>query len=120
MSAPPTIPSWKTAFLDTQTNILSRPLAPSHSWNSANQTSKDAPPIPEAVLAEAMADINVALQKHCRRVYPPQASRNVAEQINNLYLSQAERALASEEGAKDGGIGRESDLSMLQCFCCAD
>ena len=109
-SAPPTIPSWKTSFLTTQISALSRPVAPSRAWRGANDT--DNQPISEPLLDEALNDINLALRKHCRRVYPPQATRNVAEQINSLYVSHAERVLAGDgDDMEARELGREVDLS---------
>ena len=109
-NAPPTVPAWKTSFLTSQTNILARPIAPSKTWRTTNQSSDQA--IPDRVIDEALHDLNTKIQKHCRRTYPPQASRNVAEQINDLYVIAAERRVGDVDDV-EGGIGRELDLSKL-------
>lgn len=103
-----TIPSLKQSFLNSQTTLLAQPLAPSRSWQANNDASDEA--IPERVLQDALFQLNQNIQQHCRRVYAPQASRNIAEQINDIYNKDAERRVGGEADA-DGGIGRELDLS---------
>ncbi|WKT44106.1 hypothetical protein QSH57_008959 [Fusarium oxysporum f. sp. vasinfectum] len=99
-TAAPTIPSLKQSFITSQTTLLSQPLTPSRSWQEINDASDEA--IPERVVQEVLYNLNHTIQQHCRRVYPPQASRNIAEQINDVYTKDAERK---------GGIGRELDLT---------
>lgn len=106
--AAPTIPSLKQSFITTQTNLLAQPLAPSRKWNATNDASEEA--IPERVVEDALFSLNHNIQQHCRRVYAPQANRNIAEQINSVYTKDAERRVGGE-GDVDGGIGRELDLS---------
>jgi hypothetical protein len=114
---PPTIRSLKLNFLTSQTTVLSQPLGPSRTWingnNRAAREDSDAAHISRAAVDEALADLNQIVQRHCRRVYPPQASRNVAEQLDSLYEGEAERRLVGGMGDVEGGIGREIDLSML-------
>ncbi|KAG5975401.1 hypothetical protein E4U55_007702 [Claviceps digitariae] len=108
MTAPaPTVPSLKETFISAQTNLLSQPLAPSGTWRRANDASKQ--PISPRLLDDILFSLNQTIQQHCRRVYPPQASYNVAEQISSSYLRDAEdrvRGLKESEST----IGRELDF----------
>ncbi|KAH7203625.1 hypothetical protein AU210_008427 [Fusarium oxysporum f. sp. radicis-cucumerinum] len=107
-TAAPTIPSLKQSFITSQTTLLSQPLAPSRSWQETNDASDEA--IPERVVQEVLYNLNHTIQQHCRRVYPPQASRNIAEQINDVYTKDAERKVGGPTDT-EGGIGRELDLT---------
>ncbi|KAF5256645.1 hypothetical protein BFJ70_g1404 [Fusarium oxysporum] len=107
-TAAPTIPSLKQSFITSQTTLLSQPLAPSRSWQETNDASDEA--IPERVVQEVLYNLNHTIQQHCRRVYPPQASRNIAEQINDVYTKDAERKVGGSTDT-EGGIGRELDLT---------
>ena len=104
----PTIPARKQAFLTAQTNLLSQPLAPSRGWQGTNDASDT--PIPRRLVDDAVFNLNHAIEQHCRRVYAPQATRNLAEQISAIYIKQMDRR---EGGANDvdGGVGKEVDLS---------
>ncbi|KAF9771281.1 hypothetical protein IL306_011095 [Fusarium sp. DS 682] len=104
----PTIPSLKQSFLTSQTTLLSQSLAPSRSWQEINDASDEA--IPERVIQEVLYNLNHTIQQHCRRVYPPQASRSIAEQINSVYTQDAERKIGGPTDT-EGGIGRELDLT---------
>ncbi|RKL22987.1 hypothetical protein BFJ68_g1191 [Fusarium oxysporum] len=108
-TAAPTIPSLKQSFITSQTTLLSQPLAPSRSWQETNDASDEA--IPERVVQEVLYNLNHTIQQHCRRVYPPQASRNIAEQINDVYTKDAERKVGGPTDT-EGGIGRELDLTI--------
>ena len=112
-NAAPTIPALKQSFINTQTSLLAQPLAPSRKWNAANDASDEA--IPDRVLQDALFALNHNIQQHCRRVFAPQATRNVAEQINSIYTKDAERKVGGD-GDLEGGIGREVDLSMRACW----
>ena len=101
---PPTIRSLKLSFIAAQTTILSQCPAPSRVWRSR---SSDLPP---RVVGDALAQLELAVRRHCRRVYHPQASRNVAEQIAALYARDAERRVGGVEDG-EGGLGMEVDLS---------
>ncbi|EXK91987.1 hypothetical protein FOQG_05971 [Fusarium oxysporum f. sp. raphani 54005] len=107
-TAAPTIPSLKQSFITSQTTLLSQPLTPSRSWQEINDASDEA--IPERVVQEVLYNLNHTIQQHCRRVYPPQASRNIAEQINDVYTKDAERKVGGPTDT-EGGIGRELDLT---------
>ncbi|KAL6874761.1 kinetochore Sim4 complex subunit Fta4 [Trichoderma novae-zelandiae] len=107
MPPAPTISSVKQTFVSAQTNLLSQPIAASRAWRASNDASEHA--IPNRLVDDAVASVNRTIQQHSRRVYAPQASRNVAEQISNLYSRDAERRLENPDDA-GGGIGRELDL----------
>lgn len=107
----PTIPALKQAFLTNQTTLLAQPLAPSRSWQAANDASDEA--LSERVVEDVLFSLNHTIQQHCRRVYAPQASRNIAEQIDSVYTQDAERKVGGPADT-EGGIGRELDLSK----CC--
>ncbi|KAF5724405.1 kinetochore fta4 [Fusarium mundagurra] len=104
----PTIPSLKQSFITSQTTLLSQPIAPSRSWQETNDASDEA--IPDRVVQEVLYNLNHTIQQHCRRVYPPQASRSIAEQINDVYTKDAERKVGGPTDT-EGGIGRELDLT---------
>ncbi|KAF4969238.1 hypothetical protein FSARC_3491 [Fusarium sarcochroum] len=104
----PTIPALKQSFLTNQTTLLAQPLAPSRSWQATNDASDEA--IPDRVVQDILFNLNHTIQQHCRRVYAPQASRNIAEQINSVYTQDAERKVGGPADT-EGGIGRELDLT---------
>ncbi|RFU79664.1 kinetochore fta4 [Trichoderma arundinaceum] len=107
MPPAPTITSAKQTFVAAQTNLLSQPIAPSRAWRASNDASEHA--LPNRPVEDAVASLNRTIQQHCRRVYAPQASRHVAEQINNVYSRDTERRMENPDDA-EGGIGRELDL----------
>ena len=126
---PPTILAHKTDFLTSQTLQLSRALAPSNAWRTANISvaeseateESSAPPLSDKVVDDALYRLNHALQQHARRVYAPQATRHVAEQIEALYLDAGERALRSREEDEDedaemidGALGGEGQVKRLR------
>ncbi|KAK7745102.1 hypothetical protein SLS62_009966 [Diatrype stigma] len=120
---PPTILAHKTDFLTSQTLQLSRALAPSNTWRASNNSNHahhnpaaaTPPPLPEKAIDDALYRLNHALQQHARRVYAPQATRHVAEQIEALYLEAGERGVragdsesdSEEEGGDESGLGIE-------------
>ncbi|KAM4065882.1 kinetochore complex fta4 of sim4 subunit, or CENP-50 domain-containing protein [Hirsutella rhossiliensis] len=109
MAAPvPTVPSVKQSFIAAQITILAQPPVPSHAWRAANTASDH--PIPPRALDDALSALAHAIQQHCRRVYPPQATRNVADQIASAYARDAERKVGAE-GDVDGAVLKELDLS---------
>jgi hypothetical protein len=111
MTAPaPTIPALKESFITAQTNLLSQPVVPSRIWRRNNNASSQ--PIPTRVVDDALFSLNQTIQLHCRRVYPPQASYNVAEQISNSYSRDAEERV-SKLKESESSIGRELDLGMF-------
>ena len=107
-AAAPTIPARKQAFINAQTNLLSQPLAPSRAWRDANDASNT--PIPKRLVDDAVFNLNHAVEQHSRRVYAPQATRNIAEQISSIYTRDAERRAGGAEDVYDG-IVKDVDLS---------
>lgn len=108
--APPTILAHKSAFLTVQTLHLSQSLAPSTVWrNRANNNSENdgASSIPQRAIDDALFRLNQNLQQHVRRVYPPQATRQVAEQIDSLFLGAGE-----DEGGGDDDAMRDGDEGL--------
>ncbi|KXJ92047.1 kinetochore complex Fta4 of Sim4 subunit, or CENP-50-domain-containing protein [Microdochium bolleyi] len=121
--APPTILAHKTAFLTAQTLQLSQPLAPSHAWQQHNDSAvgsnvaETLTPLAQKTLEDALFRLNHLIQQHSRRVYAPQASRHVAEQIERLLLDSAERYIAGRRGdngseGEDGAPGEEDALRI--------
>ncbi|EFZ03337.1 hypothetical protein MAA_00411 [Metarhizium robertsii ARSEF 23] len=104
----PTIPSLKISFITAQTNTLFQPLAPSRIWRRNNNASSN--PIPARILDDVLFNLNQTMQLHYRRVYPPQATYNVAEQISNLYSRNAEERV-NKLKESESTIGRELDLA---------
>ncbi|XXH03296.1 beta-glucosidase [Hypoxylon texense] len=108
--APPTILAHKSSFLTAQTLQLSQALAPSAAWRESNSSRAaegggggGGGGLSDRVVDEALYRANHALQQHARRVYAPQASRHVAEQIEALYLEAAEKAVRGDGGGGGGG-----------------
>ncbi|PSR97054.1 kinetochore Sim4 complex subunit Fta4 [Coniella lustricola] len=114
---PQTIKALKQDFLNAQTRLLSQPPAPSQAWRRAhdnggsneNENEADGAMNPqqqqqklsEKAIDDALFRLNHTLQQHAKRVYPPQATRHVAEQIEQLYLDAGELRMQAERG--DGG-----------------
>ncbi|KAI0813436.1 kinetochore Sim4 complex subunit Fta4 [Xylaria sp. FL0064] len=105
--APPTIIAHKSAFLATQTLHLSQTLAPSAAWRASNESAEDG--LSARAVDDALYRLNHTLTQHARRVYAPQASRHVAEQIEGLFYEEAERALRGDDDGEgdEGGMGGE-------------
>lgn len=116
--APPTILAHKSAFLTAQTLRLSQSLAPSGAWRAANGGADDAASLPDRAVDDALYRLNHALQQHFRRVYPPQATRHVAEQIDGLFLDAAGGDEAADADHGDEHLGTElslgADLGMRE------
>ncbi|KAI1098472.1 kinetochore Sim4 complex subunit Fta4 [Jackrogersella minutella] len=99
--APPTILAHKSSFLTAQTLQLSQSLAPSASWRTSNPASAEGG-LSDRLVDEVLYRANHTLLQHARRVYAPQASRHVAEQIEVLYLEAAEKAVRGDNGSGGG------------------
>ncbi|KAI8623160.1 kinetochore Sim4 complex subunit Fta4 [Xylariaceae sp. FL1651] len=99
--APPTIIAHKSTFLANQTLHLSQALTPSTAWRTANERAQDG--LSARVVDDALYRLNHTLTQHARRVYAPQASRHVAEQVEGLFREEAERALRDEEDEEEDG-----------------
>ncbi|KAI1204285.1 kinetochore Sim4 complex subunit Fta4 [Annulohypoxylon truncatum] len=106
--APPTILAHKSSFLTAQTLQLSQSLAPSAAWRAANAQAAEGS-LPDRLVDEALYRANHALLQHARRVYAPQASRHVAEQIEALYLEAAEKAVRGDGAGGGVGGGEEGE-----------
>lgn len=94
--APPTpsVLTLKQNFLAAQTRLLSQPLQPSRAWRRSNEAADNDEHnqrISEKAVDDALFRLNQTLQQHTKRVYPPQAMRQIAEQIDQLYLATGER-----------------------------
>ncbi|KAI1749531.1 kinetochore Sim4 complex subunit Fta4 [Xylaria castorea] len=98
---PPTIIAHKSTFLTTQTLHLSQAVAPSPTWHAANERAEDG--LPARVVDDALYRLNHVVTQHSRRVYAPQASRLVAEQIEGLFYAETQRVLRGLEDSGDDG-----------------
>lgn len=108
--AAPTIPQLKQSFLYRQVTLLSQPLAPSRAWQTANDASEAQ--LPERAVDDALFSLNHSITQHCRRVFPPQATRNISEQIDNAYANEAERRAAAGLGDDvEVALARDVDLA---------
>ncbi|ROV98561.1 hypothetical protein VSDG_04359 [Cytospora chrysosperma] len=117
----PTIPTLKQDFLTTQTRLLSQPLQPSRTWRRANDSSEDR--LPEKAVDDALFRLNHTLQQHARRVYAPQATRHVAEQIDRLYLGVGGDGSGNDADGKGEGeeawrlVGADyADADTVSCL----
>ena len=103
----PTIISKKFSFLNSQTRLLTTPdPLPSRAWSRTNASSEA--PIPQRAIDDALSKLAQATRQHARRVYPPQAARHVAEQVERLYWQEGESGV---EGVGGDRIRRDVDLS---------
>ncbi|KAK0745198.1 kinetochore Sim4 complex subunit Fta4 [Apiosordaria backusii] len=110
---PPTITTLKSAFLTTQTRVLTNPLhRPTRVWESSNDE------LPEKQVNDALAKLNHRIQQHGKRVYAPQATRHVAEQIDALYttaihapLDLPDRDHDDDDPEGEGGVSTAADLA---------
>ncbi|KAK4226508.1 putative kinetochore protein [Podospora fimiseda] len=107
-SQPPTIISLKQSFLQSQTRLLSQPFQPTRAWRTQN-TRTDSP-LPEKAIDDALYKLNHLLSQHSRRVYAPQATRHVAEQIDALYLT-FDSSLNSSSSSSPSELTTSTDLA---------
>lgn len=108
----PTILTLKQNFITTQTRLLSQPLQPSRAWRRGNEAAaneEQAAALTDKAVDDALFRLNHTLQQHSRRVYVPQATRQIAEQVDRLYLSAAERQVADDDGANDNDGDDDDD-----------
>lgn len=118
----PTILTLKQNFLTTQTRLLSQPLQPSRAWRRANEaaggggggggggdddennnsgnSNGNNQRLTEKAVDDALFRLNHTLLQHARRVYAPQATRHVAEQIEGLYLAFGDRHGGGAQGGE--------------------
>lgn len=113
-ATPPTVVHLKQSFLTTQTRLLSQPLAPSRDWLTTNTTHDEG--LPPKAVDDALFKLNQRLQQHTRRVYAPQATRHVAEQIDVLYWNAALAATESRDDDDDEALKFGSDLGTPPPF----
>lgn len=118
----PTILTLKQNFITTQTRLLSQPLQPSRAWRRANEAAandEDSAAVSERAVDDALFRLNHTLQQHSRRVYVAQATRQIAEQVDKLYLSFGERhhaAVGDDEDDDDAwrNVGADyADASVI-------
>jgi len=112
-STNPTIIDLKIAFLRSQILALSAPLRPSATFTSTNASSPAETAIREKALDDALYKLNAQVRKHNKLVYGPQATRHVAEQIDQLYWSAGERGIRTGGGEDERWKEVGSDLSMF-------
>jgi hypothetical protein len=106
----PTIIDLKTAFLRTQIQSLSRPLAVPHSFHAkAPAESSQVTRLRQKSIDEALYKLNTLIKQHSKLVYPAFAQRHVAEQIDALYWAAGEGDLVVEE---EEGFRRGADYCM--------
>jgi len=86
--APPTIIDLKSSFLRTQILQLSQPLRPSSSALTSITEAENG--LRQKAIDDALRKANALLKKHNKLVYGPQATRHVAEQIDQLYWGTKE------------------------------
>lgn len=117
----PTILTLKQNFLAAQTRLLSQPLQPSRAWQRGNEnaigggdddeddgTRTRDQRLPERAVDDALFRLNHTLQQHARRVYAPQATRHVAEQIEGLYLPFGDRHVLQKQ-QEEGDVLEDED-----------
>jgi hypothetical protein len=106
MSAPlpPTILDLKLEFLRSQIQALSQPLSIPSSYRPTSEENA----LRQKSIDTALLKLNETIKKHSKLVYPSQAQRHVAEQIDKLYW----QAGAQDVGAVDG-LERGTDFSRL-------
>jgi hypothetical protein len=104
----PTITQIKEHFLAAQVLRLSTTLSPSAAFTAANAAADD--PLDPRLVQAIVTAVDGAVQDHCRRIYAPQATRAVAEQISDSYMREAERRIRRDDIDNEDGIGRELDL----------
>ncbi|KAF2462264.1 kinetochore Sim4 complex subunit Fta4 [Lineolata rhizophorae] len=102
-----TVIGLKTAFLRTQTRILSQPLQPSREWLRRHSNSEDGPS--DAAVQDAMREVNRLLRRHTKAVYSTLAIRHVAEQINKLYWDAGAPQLYVHDPNNEGTDADEED-----------
>lgn len=100
----PSILTLKQDFLSAQTRLLSQPLQPSRAWRRSNEAAdhdENDRRLSEKAVDDALFRLNQTLQQHSKRVYPPQATRHIVEQIDQLYLATGEQHADGEGDGSD-------------------
>ncbi|KAH7050187.1 kinetochore Sim4 complex subunit Fta4 [Macrophomina phaseolina] len=91
-----TVVSLKSAFLRTQTRILSQPLQAPGRWRASNLSASD---IPESVVKDVIREVNRLIRRHNKSAFPSLAIRHVADQIDALYWTAAAPPLSLPQDA---------------------
>ncbi|KAG7100570.1 Inner kinetochore subunit fta4 like protein [Verticillium longisporum] len=109
----PTVISLKQAFLESQTRLLSRDLTPTRRWRADNAAAVE--PLPVAAIDDALLGLAQILQQHARRIYPPQSTRLIAEQIDKLYQTEDETTTwdSDELLASNADLTDENSIASL-------
>ncbi|KAG7109136.1 Inner kinetochore subunit fta4 like protein [Verticillium longisporum] len=109
----PTVISLKQAFLESQTRLLSRDLTPTRRWRADNAAAVE--PLPVAGIDDALLGLAQILQQHARRIYPPQSTRLIAEQIDKLYQTEDETTTwdSDELLASNADLTDENSIASL-------
>ncbi|KAJ4396525.1 hypothetical protein N0V93_000745 [Gnomoniopsis smithogilvyi] len=100
----PSVLTLKQNFLTGQTRLLSQPLQPSRAWRRSNEAAdneENNQRVSEKAVDDALFRLNQTLQQHSKRVYPPQATRHIVEQIDQLYLATGDRHNDSDVNGDD-------------------
>ncbi|MCJ1410259.1 hypothetical protein MMC19_004344 [Ptychographa xylographoides] len=103
-----TITELKKTFLQYQVRILNTPLEPSSSWLD-NAPIHQEGELRNELIQEVVRKANTIVRHHNRTVYPSQALRHIAEQIDALYWAAGAPDPHSGE-VDDGVITRDADL----------
>lgn len=110
---PLTVTALKQSFIDAQTRLLSQPPRPLGAWHAQNAAAEN--PLPGPALDNALLRLDQTIAQHARRVYPPQSTRLVAEQIDRLYQTEAERRDRARNASHDE-LGIPSTAADLSTF----
>jgi len=116
-TGPPTLFQFQHAFLTAQIRILSQTsLRPSSAWRTANRDAESG--LPGPAIEQALARANIVARRHARRVYTPQATRLVAERVEEGLLAIIEERGEDEAEERSGQrlLGVDADLSMYFVF----
>lgn len=111
-SNPLSIIDHKLHFLRNQIHNLGRPIAISDSFDARRPADID----PSYVLRQKLVDdallaVNNQIKRHNKLVYPVQATRHVAEQLDGLYWRAGEKDIHGIRGAAIGEVQLGTDLS---------
>lgn len=114
MPSKPSTFTAKTAFLSSQTRILSTLPQPPAQWQQNLPASDEHGDLSDSVLQQVLYKLSITARKHHNLVYSSQTLRHVAEQIDSLYWEAAE--------GKEGEVGKEVavlragvDLRLKEC-----
>ena len=113
MAALPTVLSLKLSFVSSQVRLLSEAVNPSPGWRQP-RTEVEESGLPEVTVDEALFRLNHLLQQHWQRVYAPQATYHVADQIDCLYWNEGGNRLDATRGFQpESHLALDTDYGML-------